>query len=143
MCTWLHERQGNAGFILRQGGVDAGQAGGNQPCYDDILPDKETVLMTQEDTGRAPDINDPDAQNAEQDDEAAQAQEVAEEALHGGYREHRGEGGSTHGGKTNPAQIIPDDAQDLVDIMEHMDSSGEIDMDAFEGEEDMDDEAED
>ena len=96
--------------------------------------------MTQEDAGREPDINDPDVQNAEQDDEASQAQEVADEALKRGYRPHEGEGGSTHGGKTNPAQIIPDDAQDLVDVMEHMDSSGEIDMDAFEGEDNMDDE---
>jgi hypothetical protein len=98
--------------------------------------------MTQEDTGRAPDINDPDAQNAEQDDESSQAQEVAEEAREGGYRRREGDGETEHGGKTNPAQIIPDDAQDLVDIMEHMDSSGEIDMDAFEGEEPMDDEDE-
>jgi hypothetical protein len=96
--------------------------------------------MTQSPGGKSPDINDPDTQNTEQDDEGAQAQEVAEEALEGAYREHRGEGGSTHGGRSNPAQIIPDDTQDLVDVMEHMDSSGEIDMDAFEGEDDMDDE---
>ncbi len=94
--------------------------------------------MTQD--PRSPDINDPDAQNAEQDDEASQAQDVAEDALEEGYRPREGEGETEHGGRTNPAQIIPDDTQDLVDIMKHMDTSGEIDMDAFEGEDNMDDE---
>ena len=85
------------------------------------------------------DINDPDAQNAEQDDEASQAQEVAEEALFRGERPREGEE-SEHGGHSNPAQIIPDDAQDLVDHMNDMDRSGRIDMSAFDGEDNMDDE---
>ncbi|HWJ68651.1 MAG TPA: hypothetical protein VNS79_01165 [Sphingobium sp.] len=86
------------------------------------------------------DINDPDVQNAEQDDEGAQAQDVAEDALRQPWRRREGSGESSHGGKTNPAQIIPDDAQDLVDHMTDMDRSGRIDMGAFDGEEDMDDE---
>jgi hypothetical protein len=96
--------------------------------------------MTEQTRDKPADYNDPDAQNAEQDDESAQAQDVAEEALKHGYRAREGEGGTEHGGKTNPAQIIPDDVQDVVDHMEDMDRSGRIDMDAFEGEENMDDE---
>ncbi|HEY1125449.1 MAG TPA: hypothetical protein VGE65_07430, partial [Sphingobium sp.] len=95
--------------------------------------------MTQQETGRAPDINDPDTQNAEQDDAETQAQTVADDALFRGIRPREGEG-SEHGGRSNPAQIIPDDVQDVVDHMTDMDKSGRIDMSAFDGEEDMDDE---
>ena len=95
--------------------------------------------MTQEETGRAPDINDPDTQNAEQDDTASQAQTVAEEALFRGARTRQGEG-SVHGGRPDPTQLLPDDAQDVVDHMTDMDESGRIDMDAFAGEDNMDDE---
>ncbi len=95
--------------------------------------------MSEQTRGKAADYNDPDAQNSEQDDEGAQAQEVAEEALKQGYRAREGQG-SEHGGKTNPGQVIPDDVQDVVDHMEDMDRSGRIDMDAFDGEDNMDDE---
>lgn len=95
--------------------------------------------MTQEDTGRAPDINDPDTQNAEQEDAGTQAQTVADDALLRGVRPREGEG-SEHGGHTDPTQLIPDDVQDVVDHMNDMDRSGRIDMDAFDGEENMDDE---
>ncbi len=85
------------------------------------------------------DINDPDRQNAEQDESGTQAQDVAQEAL-----EHpnstREEEGTEHGGHADPTQIIPDDTQDLVDRMTGMNRSGHIDMDAFAGEENMDDE---
>jgi hypothetical protein len=47
---------------------------------------------------------------------------------------------SEHGGKPNPAQVTPDDAQDLVDKMNQMRSSGQIDNDAYAGEPQMDDE---
>jgi hypothetical protein len=82
------------------------------------------------------DINDLDAQNAEQDDAESQAQTVAEDAL---FRDRQGED-TEHGGRSNPAQVTPDDVQDLVDHMTDMDRSGRIDMDAFAGEDNMDDE---
>lgn len=88
---------------------------------------------------KSPDFNDPDAENAEQDERGTQAQDIAAEALARGDRP-RGSEGSVHGGHSNPAQIIPDDVQDLVDHMEDMDRSGRIDMDAFAGEDNMDDE---
>ena len=49
---------------------------------------------------------------------------------------------SRHGGPSNPAQIDPDDAQDVVDHMNQMDRSGRIDMDAYRGERNDDDEPE-
>ena len=88
---------------------------------------------------KGPDINDPDAQNSEQDDEGSQAQTVAEEALLRGDRARAG-GETEHGGRSNPAQVTPDDAQDLVDHMTDMERSGRIDMGAFTGEDNMDDE---
>jgi hypothetical protein len=87
---------------------------------------------------RRTDFNDPDAQNAEQAESGSQAQDVAADARVAVL--DRAEE-SEHGGKANPAQIIPDDATDLVDKMNEMNRSGQIDMDAFAGEEDMDDEA--
>ena len=97
-------------------------------------------MTDQRDTKPEPDINDPDRQNSEQDDSQSQAQTVAEEALARGDRPRESEG-STHGGHSDPTQIIPDDEQDLVDHMNDMVNSGRIDMDAFEGEpESMDDE---
>jgi hypothetical protein len=82
----------------------------------------------------------PEANNSEQDDEPAQAQTVAGEALKGGTSRQMGGEDSEHGGTTNPAQIQPDDAQDVVDHMEQMESSGTIDMDAYRGERSDDDE---
>lgn len=96
--------------------------------------------MTPRKPAHPPDINDPDAQNAEQDETGTQAQDIAEDALSEPWHPREGEGESRHGGKTNPAQIIPDDVQDVVDHMKDMDRSGHIDMDAFDGEEPMDDE---
>lgn len=49
-------------------------------------------------------------------------------------------GESVHGGRTNPAAIIPDDVPDLVDKMNEMMTSGRIDYDAFAGEPMHDDE---
>ena len=75
----------------------------------------------------------PEAHNSEQDDEGAQAQTLADEALRG-----RGEGLSDSekvpGG--DPGDGIPD----LVDHMNQMASSGRIDMSAFRGERSDDDE---
>lgn len=87
---------------------------------------------------RPADFNDPDAQNAEQAEAGTQAQEVAAEARVAAFDLAEE---SKPGGKTNPAQIIPGDIPDLVDKMKEMRRSGRIDMDAFAGEEDMDDAA--
>ncbi len=83
------------------------------------------------------DYNDPDAQNSEQDEQGSQAQDVATDALTRGTDLSED---SERGGRPNPAQIIPDDTPDLVEKMAEMNSSGRIDMDAFEGEDMMDDE---
>ena len=76
--------------------------------------------------------------NREQDDEG-QAQDVAEDALN---RDTDLSEDSEHGGRTNPAQIIPDDVPDLVDRMDGMLRSGIIDNDAYAGEPMHDDEEE-
>ncbi|MEY3622928.1 MAG: hypothetical protein RLZZ407_487 [Pseudomonadota bacterium] len=75
--------------------------------------------------------------NSEQDDESAQAQTVSDDAIR-----NNPNGESEHGGTTNPAQIYPDDAQDVVDHMHQMERSGQIDMDAYRGERSDDDEPE-
>lgn len=83
----------------------------------------------------------PKADNREQDDEPAQAQTVADDAIRGNTATEIKAEDSVHGGTTNPAQLAPDDAQDVVDHMEQMESSGVIDMDAYRGERSDDDEA--
>jgi hypothetical protein len=83
----------------------------------------------------------PEAHNNEQDDEPAQAQTVADEALDSAAASHLGGEDSEHGGTTNPAQIQPDDTHDVVDHMQQMESSGTIDMDAYRGERSDDDES--
>ena len=78
--------------------------------------------------------------NQEQEDEASQAQTVADEAR----GRHAGDPSedSERGGTSDPAQITPDDAPDLVDTMNQMVSSGQINMGAFAGEPHHDDEDE-
>lgn len=78
-------------------------------------------------------------ENSEQDDSGAQAQDVADDAR---FRTVDLSEDSERGGKPNPAQIIPDDTEDLVEKMEAMNRSGRIDMDAYTGEPQMDDEEE-
>jgi hypothetical protein len=76
--------------------------------------------------------------NAEQDDELDQAQTVADEALRGGARdaspldsERRGKLGG----------VLDDDSTpDLIDKMRDMEQSGRIDMGAYRGEPNHDDE---
>jgi hypothetical protein len=81
----------------------------------------------------------PETHNSEQDDEQSQAQTIADDAIRG--LADRATGGQTgHGGHSNPAQVNPDDAQDVVDHMNQMDESGRIDMDAYRGERSDDDE---
>ena len=79
--------------------------------------------------------------NQEQEDEDAQAQTVADDAIRGFADAAVTSGNSEHGGSTNPAQITPSDEQDVVDHMEQMERSGQIDMDAFRGERSDDDES--
>ena len=75
----------------------------------------------------------PEAHNAEQDDEGAQAQTLAEEVLRGSD-ERLSDSEKVPGGS-------PDDGTpDLVDQMNLMASSGHIDMGAFRGERSDDDE---
>lgn len=78
----------------------------------------------------------PELHNAEQDDEPEQSQTVADEALRGAAR------------RASPLDSVkPDDegdltddsTQDLVDHMRDMEQSGRIDMGAFAGEPNMDD----
>ena len=80
---------------------------------------------------RKPEADAPEARNREQDDEAAQAQSVAEAAR----REARLEDSDK-----KPSGDASDDAQDLVDQMRQMERSGRIDMDASRGERSDDDE---
>ncbi len=79
----------------------------------------------------------PENFNSEQDDEDAQAQTVSDDAIRNIPNAE-----SEHGGTTNPAQIDPDDTQDVVDHMNQMERSGQIDMDAYRGERSDDDEPE-
>ena len=79
-------------------------------------------------------------ENSEQAEAGTQAQDVAGEAL---TRAIDLSEDSERGGRSNPAQIIPDDTEDLVEKMEAMNRSGRIDMDAYAGEPQMDDEEED
>jgi len=77
----------------------------------------------------------PELHNAEQDDELEQAQTVAEEA-----RNKDAEASpldSTRAGE--PGEIMDDSSQDLIDKMRDMEQSGRIDMDAYRGEPNMDD----
>lgn len=83
----------------------------------------------------------PENFNSEQDDEAAQAQTATDDAIRGSA-DRASAHESAHGGTSNPAQIYPDDTQDVVDHMNQMERSGQIDMDAYRGERSDDDEPE-
>ncbi len=78
----------------------------------------------------------PETHNDEQDDHRSQAQEVAEQA-----RQLTPQTGSpTESIKTkNASGLMNDSTQDVVDHMRDMESSGRIDMGAFNGEPNMDD----
>ncbi|MCP9221668.1 hypothetical protein MKP08_02760 [Erythrobacter sp. LQ02-29] len=78
----------------------------------------------------------PEMHNDEQDDHRSQAQEVAEEA-EGTTRETRSPTESVKG--DNKSGLMNDSTQDTVDHMRDMESSGRIDMDAYRGEPNMDD----
>jgi hypothetical protein len=92
---------------------------------------KEKFAMTDR---RIPDEA-PELHNAEQDDELEQAQTVAEEA-----RNADAEASPLDSVKVNrPGEIMDDSSQDLIDKMRDMEQSGRIDMGAFTGEPNHDD----
>jgi hypothetical protein len=77
----------------------------------------------------------PELHNAEQDDEMEQAQSVAAEA---GYAD--AEASPLDSVKADqPGEVMDDASQDLIDKMRDMEQSGRIDMDAYRGEPNHDD----
>ena len=75
----------------------------------------------------------PETHNDEQDDHLSQAQEIAEEARNRNGERCPLDSSKVHGG------IDEDSTQDLIDHMRDMEQSGRIDMDAYAGEENLDD----
>jgi hypothetical protein len=104
-------------------------------------PSGQDFSMTETENSRPIDRaqNTPESVNSEQDDEQAQAQTVSDDAIRA-IADRSANLESEHGGTTNPAQIDPDDTQDVVDHMNQMERSGQIDMDAYRGERSDDDE---
>jgi hypothetical protein len=81
-------------------------------------------------------VSAPELHNDEQDDHRSQAQEVAKQALDGGAAA-RSPTESKKG--PNQSNLMGDSTQDTIDHMRDMESSGRIDMDAFRGEPNHDD----
>lgn len=75
----------------------------------------------------------PETYNDEQDDEQSQAQSIAEEARNRDAEASPLDSIKVHGG------IDDDSTQDLIDHMRDMEQSGRIDMAAYAGEENLDD----
>ena len=82
----------------------------------------------------------PELHNSEQEDEDEQAQTVAQDALDR-KTAVLGQDESESGDSPNPDAIVPEDASDLIEKMKQMESSGQIDYDAYRGERNDDDEA--
>jgi hypothetical protein len=78
----------------------------------------------------------PELHNAEQDDEREQAQTVADEALAGGARQASPLDSIKN---DEPGEVMDDSSQDLIDKMRYMEQTGVIDMDAYLGEPNHDD----
>lgn len=78
----------------------------------------------------------PELHNAEQDDEGEQTQTLADEAL---GRRPGDYGSPTESLKVNGDNLDGDSTQDLIDHMRDMEQSGRIDMGAYRGEDNMDD----
>lgn len=89
---------------------------------------------------REQDIDIDAPETAEQDDEGAQAQTVADDAMRG-LGDEQAEGDSEKAPSGDTAGIAPEDSQDVVDHMTQMERSGVIDYDAYRGERTDDDEA--
>ena len=80
----------------------------------------------------------PETHNDEQDDHRSQAQEVADQARSLTSETHSP---TESGIGPNSSGLMGDSTQDTVDHMRDMESSGRIDMGAFPGEPNMDDNA--
>lgn len=81
----------------------------------------------------------PETHNDEQDDHRSQAQEVAEQAQDPKSRM----ASPTESAKSpNSANILGNSSEDTIDRMRDMENSGRIDMGAYEGEPNMDDNTE-
>ncbi len=93
----------------------------------DTRPDTDSDIASDEPIA-------PETVNTEQDDEDAQAQTVADDAL---TRATSVLGTDSDHVASAPGEA---DAQDLVDHMKQMETSGVIDMSAYEGEPSHDDE---
>jgi hypothetical protein len=78
----------------------------------------------------------PELHNSEQDDEQWQTQTVAEDALRG---EARRPSPLDSVKNREPGELTDDSTQDLIDHMRDMEASGRIDMGAFAGEPNHDD----
>lgn len=84
---------------------------------------------------KRPDDLAPETVNAEQADESTQAADVAQDAIDRATSTQ----GLEDSEKDKSGISDSADAQDIVDHMKQMDTSGQIDMDAYRGEETMDD----
>ena len=78
----------------------------------------------------------PELRNREQQDEGSQTQTVADEALNAGARDPSPLDSIKD---DNDSGIMDDSTQDLVDHMRDMEQSGRIDMSAYRGEPNHDD----
>jgi hypothetical protein len=85
---------------------------------------------------RTDDDQAPELHNSDQDDEQWQTQTVAEDALRG---EARAASPLDSEKGPNGSGIMDDSTQDLIDHMRDMEQSGRIDMSAFAGEPNHDD----
>ncbi|OYW46063.1 MAG: hypothetical protein B7Z08_06785 [Sphingomonadales bacterium 32-68-7] len=92
------------------------------------------------DRTRIPAEQAPELHNAEQDDEAEQAETIADEALTGGARDASPL--DSEKDEDDLDNLDDDSTQDLIDKMRDMEQSGRIDMGAYLGEPNMDDEDE-
>lgn len=102
----------------------------------DINQGREPALDNRFDNPRDPDA--PEAVNQEQRD-FPQAQDVAEEAQNLACDPNEE---SVRGSLSNPAAVVPQDEQDVVDHMHQMVEDGRIDYSAYRGERSDDDEPE-
>lgn len=81
-------------------------------------------------------LDTPELHNSEQDDEGEQTHTIAADALDGEAR-HASPLDSIK--SDEPGEIMDDSTQDLVDHMRDMEQSGRIDMSAYRGEPNHDD----
>ena len=82
----------------------------------------------------------PELHNAEQEDEAAQAQEITREAYGKDAETSPLDSVKPDPDEYGEGEVMDDSSQDLIDKMRDMEQSGRIDMDAYRGEPNMDDE---